>query len=157
MAEKTSMTFRATHGRCSPRPSKATQRENLITPSRCSIRRSKKSRAFTICRKALRAAQFQKCGGGGGFFKKCGAAQLLAAYCQGQNGHEQKSRRGHGHCRADFEQRSEQFRRGTGSSLMLQPRWSCAHGGFVLRNAVEKFAEGQGFGDCLCARAAGGG
>ena len=48
----------------------ATQRENLDYAITLFNQALEKEPGFYDCRKALRAAQFQKCGGGGGFFKK---------------------------------------------------------------------------------------
>jgi tetratricopeptide (TPR) repeat protein len=48
----------------------AAQRENLDYAITLFNQALEKEPGFYDCRKALRAAQFQKCGGGGGFFKK---------------------------------------------------------------------------------------
>ena len=48
----------------------AVQRENVDYAITLFNQVLEKEPAFFECRKALRAAQFQKCGGGGGFFKK---------------------------------------------------------------------------------------
>jgi tetratricopeptide (TPR) repeat protein len=48
----------------------ATQRENLDYAITLFNQALEKEPGFYDCRKALRAAQFQKCGSGGGFFKK---------------------------------------------------------------------------------------
>ena len=101
---------------------------------------------FFDCRKALRDAQFRKAGDGGkGFFKKMmSGAGNSPQDRQGQDGVEQKSRRGDGDCRADFERRPEQLRRPPHHRGRRQRAGTAAHRGAVLRNAREKFAQGQG-------------
>ena len=103
---------------------------------------------FFHCRKALRDAQFRKAGDGGrGFFKKMlsGAGNspqiAKAKMALGKNPAE-----AHGDCRADFERRPEQFRRPPHHRGRRQRAGTAAHGGVVLRNAREKFAQGQGAG-----------
>ena len=73
----------------------AAQRENLDYAIALFNQVLEKEPGFFECRKALREAQFQKAGGGGGLFQKdVERRRFLAAGRQGQDGDEQKSRRG---------------------------------------------------------------
>ena len=132
----------------------AAQRENLDYAIALFNQVLEKEPGFFDCRKALRAAQFQKSGGPRRVLQKnVERRRLLAAGRQGQNGLEQKSRRGHGHCRADFERRPEQLRRAPDHRGRGARPGIAAHRRLVPRNPVEQFSEGQGSGDRICPRA----
>ena len=132
------MKFRATRGSCSPRPTKPRNGKTSITPSRCYNQVLEKEPGFFECRKALRDAQFRKAGGGGGLFQKnVERRRFLAAGRQGQDGVGQKSRRGAGHCRADFEQRPEQFRRAPHHRGRRAGAGTAAHGALSYETLVK--------------------
>ena len=105
----------------------AAQRENLDYAIALFNQVLEKEPGFFDCRKALRDAQFRKAGGGGSGLlqKNVERRGFLAAGRQGQNGVEQKSRRGDGHRRADFERRPEQFRRAPHHRGRGAARWNC--------------------------------
>ena len=126
----------------------AAQRENLDYAITLFNQVLEKEPGFFECRKALRAAQFQKCGGARRILQKnVEWRRLLAPGRQGQNGLEQKSRRGHGHRRADFERRPEQLRRAPDHRGSGKRIGTAANRRDVAGHPGEEFAQGQKSGD----------
>ena len=125
--KKLSTKSRPICGGFTPRPVRPRSGKTPITPSTLFCQMLEKEPGFFDCRKALRAAQFKKAGGGSTriFQKNDERRGFIAADRQGQNGVGQKSRRGHGHRRAGFERRPEQFLRAPHHRGRGARRWSC--------------------------------